>query len=80
MVETIPPLLNMRSHQQVDSPGHDEEGHEEVGHGQRHDQEVGRRPQHLLLRGKELQGYKLPKDKKVMYMQSETVQSFFKIL
>ena len=48
-IETIPPLLNMRSHQQVDSPGHDEEGHEEVGHGQRHDQEVGRRPQHLLL-------------------------------
>ena len=27
-----------------------------------------------------LQGYQLPKDKTVMYMQSETVQSFFKIL
>ena len=37
------------AHQRVDSPGHDEEGHEEVGDGERHDEEVGRRLQHLLL-------------------------------
>ena len=60
----------VKSHQQVDAPGHDEEGHEKVGDGERHDEEVGRRLQRLLLQG---QGCQLEDDRPLKIGQKSEI-------